>query len=224
MDNYSYEKTPKKTGTIISLIAIALIFVLVILGIYFYINREMNSMRASFEQDKIQLEDKINELEATQLDVDGVMKDGEFDVDVDISSGEMKLFTNTEGHYSFKYPSDWNAFVWNNGPARNSLFGPNATSEQGLGGINVNDNSPSRTIDQMLDLREQNAEVKYNNRVQTTIGNKTAITAGYVGYPVSGYTVFISGNGVVYEFYLNSLSESDKAIFDQIVASFETEE
>ena len=71
-------------------------------------------------------------------------------------------FTNPSGNYSFEVPSAWNAAI-NRYNGKNSLFGPNADSGSGLGGVEIFSNQSS--IDAFLG----GVDAQYTDETNITI-------------------------------------------------------
>jgi len=124
------------------------------------------------------------------------------------------LFTNLEGQYSFETPTIWKASV-NKYNSKNSLFGPDADSGSGLGGVEVFAGFSS--IDNFLG----SSEAQVTQKTEITLAGVTGVRAHYQSAPTrSGEQVVLFKDGNIYNIYLNSVGEQDFQIFEQIVASF----
>jgi len=129
------------------------------------------------------------------------------------TASQGNLFTNQSGRYSFEYPSEWNVAVnqYNN---KNSLFGPNANSSSGLGGVEIFSNQPS--IDKYLG----SVEAQYTNKTNITIDGISGIRTHYKGLPGGGEAVVLLKNSDVYNIFVNSEKDQDIKLFEQIVSTF----
>jgi hypothetical protein len=124
------------------------------------------------------------------------------------------LFTNPNGKYSFEYPSAWTAAInqYNN---KNSLFGPGADGGSGLGGVEIFTNFSS--IDKFL----EGVAAQYTDKTNITVDGVSGIKTHYKGVPViGGEQIVLLKNGNIYNIYINSESDQDLKLFEQIVSTF----
>lgn len=128
-------------------------------------------------------------------------------------TANWKTYTHPTYKYQFKYPSDWSAVVSQSASA-NTLFGLNADSKSGIGGIEVRE----------IPTEPQN----FNSLTESKIIKQTPVTInGISGYKtkysnvVSGTNfVFRHKDGLIYNIYINSEGQNDLEIFDQILSTF----
>jgi hypothetical protein len=127
-----------------------------------------------------------------------------------------EIFINPSGHYSFKYSSEWQAAVnvYNN---KNSLFGPGATGESGLGGVEIT--TYSGTLDEYLNYQEKNVDIKYLTHQKIIINGLTGIRTEYRGSASSGFSVLLKNGQQVLNIYINSHDAGEVKAFDELVAS-----
>lgn len=132
-------------------------------------------------------------------------------------SQNWTVFSNSNGGYSFKYSPTWNAIAnqYNN---KNSLFGVNASSKSGLGGVEVN--AYTGTLEAYLNNMEQNVDVKYLNRTPITINGITGIHAEHTSSSSNGVSVYLMKGNQVFNISVNSKDTAELALFDKLVASF----
>lgn len=128
-------------------------------------------------------------------------------------SQNIQSFINQDGGYSFQYPNAWKAAVnqYNNS---NSLFGPDADSSSGLGGVEVFENQTS--VDAFLD----GVEAQYLAKSNIAIDKAAGIKAQYRGTAANGMQVVLLWQGKIYNIYLNSQKTQDINLFDQLISSF----
>jgi len=131
----------------------------------------------------------------------------------DSTTVSKNLFTNPNGKYSFELPSAWKVAInkYNNS---NSLFGTNADSGSGLGGVEIFDNQVS--IDKFL----ESVDAQYSNKVKITIDGISGIRTHYKGFPASGEQAVLLKNGKIYNIYVNSEKAEDIKLLEQIFTTF----
>ncbi|MGD0977258.1 MAG: hypothetical protein ABR875_03125 [Minisyncoccia bacterium] len=129
------------------------------------------------------------------------------------SATPQNSFANPDGGYSFEVPAGWNVAVnkYNN---KNSLFSPNADSGSGLGGVEVFGGYSS--IDAFLG----GVSAQYTNKTSVTIDGISGIRTQYKGSASSGEQAVLIKNGTIYNIYVNSESQQDVSLFDQILSTF----
>jgi hypothetical protein len=122
-------------------------------------------------------------------------------------------FANSGGGYSFEVPTGWNVAVnkYNN---RNCLFGPNADSGSGLGGVEVFNGYSS------IDVFLNGVSAQYSNKTNVTIDGISGIRNQYKGSASSGEQAVLLKDGAIYNIYVNSESQQDVSLFDQILSTF----
>ncbi|MDD4271974.1 MAG: DUF333 domain-containing protein [Patescibacteria group bacterium] len=122
-------------------------------------------------------------------------------------------FTNPNGKYSFELPSVWQAAInqYNNA---NSLFGPGANSQTGLGGVEIFDNQTS--IDNFL----AGVSAEYFNKTAITINGISGIRTSYKGSASSGEQAVLLKDGKIYNIYINSEKSEDLKALEQIFTTF----
>lgn len=125
---------------------------------------------------------------------------------------EKCLQTYSNDKYSFEYPSAWNAAVnkYNN---KNTLFGPNADSGSGLGGVEIFSNFSS--IDNFLN----GIAAQVTNKTGITVDGVSGTRANYKGAS-AGEQVVLLKDGTIYNIYINSEKEQDINYFNQILSTF----
>ncbi len=128
-------------------------------------------------------------------------------------SVSVQSFVNPNGKYSFEFPVAWRAAInqYNND---NSLFGPDATSTSGLGGVEIFPNEAS--IDAFLG----GVSAKYTNKTDAIVDGVPGIRVNYEFFPINGEQVVLLKDGKIYNIYVNSDKSGDLAYFNQIVSSF----
>ena len=130
---------------------------------------------------------------------------------------ENKAFTNADGKYSFDIPASWNAVV-NQYNSKNSLFGVNATSSSGLGGVEIS--NFAGTLNELLDSMEQEIDVKFLTRENITINGVSGIKTQHKSSSANGYSVLLKSGNQVFNIYINSKDKNDLELFNKLVASF----
>ncbi len=122
-------------------------------------------------------------------------------------------FTNPSGGYGFDYPPVWKAAInrYNNS---NSLFGPDANSASGLGGVEV---FPGQTsIDKFLG----GVAAQYDSKINIAVDGVTAVRVHYKSSAISGTEVVLLKDGKIFNIYINSEKSEDISLFDQLVSTF----
>jgi len=122
------------------------------------------------------------------------------------------LFTNSDGKYSFKYPSVWQAAI-NQYNKNNSLFGPGANSGSGAGGVEVFDGT---SIDDFL----KGVDATYSDKVDITVSGVKGIYTHYNGFPLSGVQSVLFKDNKIYNIYINSEDAEQIRLFNQLLLSF----
>lgn len=128
-------------------------------------------------------------------------------------------FSNPNGKYSFQYYSNWNAFVskYNN---KNSLFGPDANSGTGLGGVELSifNGSPNEYIKYLTD----NAAINFTSKKDITINGLPAVEVNYTGVANQiGHGVYLKNGNQIINIYINSQDENNIKLFNKILSTFE---
>ncbi|MCX6702573.1 MAG: hypothetical protein NTW60_01750 [Candidatus Wolfebacteria bacterium] len=123
------------------------------------------------------------------------------------------LFVNQDWKYSFEYPPVWKAAI-NEYNKNNSLFGPDASSTEGLGGVEIFPDQKS--IDTFL----SGVAAQYSEKTNITINGVAGIRMRYQSFPISGEQVSILKDGKIYNIYIGNDKSEDVDIFNQIVSSF----
>lgn len=134
-------------------------------------------------------------------------------VSVQAPPATIQYFVNSNGKYSFEFPNVWKATInqYNNS---DSLFGSNANSASGLGGVEVFQNEKS------IEDFQGGISAQYSGKMGIVIDGVTGIRAHYDAYPQSGEQAVLLKNGIIYNIYINSTKSEDLKYFDQIVSSF----
>lgn len=125
----------------------------------------------------------------------------------------MRAFTNAVGGYSFEHPSFWEAAV-NEYNGKNSLFGPDATSTSGLGGVEIFPNQKSIT-DFLGDV-----SAAYSDETAVTIDGVSGAKVEYRGSAQNGTQVVLFKDGTIYNLYIGSVQTDDVGYFLNLVSSF----
>lgn len=123
------------------------------------------------------------------------------------------LFVNQDGKYSFEYPSAWKTAV-NQYNKNNSLFGPEASSSEGLGGVEIFPNQKS------VDLFLSGVAAQYSNKTDIMMDGVQGIRIHYQSFPISGEQVTILKDNKIYNIYVGSDKSEDIDAFNQIISSF----
>lgn len=125
----------------------------------------------------------------------------------------ISLFSNLDGGYTFEYPAIWKAAI-NKYNKNNSLFGPNANSGSGLGGVEISENQTS--IDNFL----ESIDAQYSNKIKITADGVSGIRTHYEGFPNKGEQAVFFKNNRIYSIYMNSEKTEDRKLFDQLISTF----
>lgn len=124
------------------------------------------------------------------------------------------IFENSTGGYSFKVPEGWTAVVLD-GRTQNSLFGPNASTSSGLGGVEIVENQ-----DSLEAFLQSGVDAQFSNETNIVVDGVSGIRHHYAGFPASGEAVVLFSNGKIYNMYINSEDQADINKFDQIISIF----
>ncbi len=128
-------------------------------------------------------------------------------------TANWKTFNHSTGNYQFKYPPEWSAVIDQNATA-DTLFGPNASSKSGLGGIEV------REIE--TDPKDFNTltESRIISQTKANVNGITGYKTSYSNVLNGTNFVFKNTDGLIYNIYINSSNVDDLKIFDQILSTF----
>ena len=141
-----------------------------------------------------------------------------------------QTYTNSVGGYSFKYPSDWQAAT-SNSNSTTALFGPTATGDSGLGGVELMGTlNANQTLADFV--KKFNAGVGSGSTSETpqTINGKNAIVSilPLPGLPPSEAksAAFANSAGQVFNVYLDYVASSpgkDHLLsdFNQLLSTFQ---
>jgi len=132
-------------------------------------------------------------------------------------SNNLGRYKNEILGYSFDYPKEWKVLT-NKNVYTDCLFGPNATADSGLGGVEVREYAGD--LDSYLGYLEKNVDIKYIVKQRTSMEGYEGVEVEYEGFPVSGCGFIIKKDDKIYNVYLNSKDSEKVIIFYQIVASF----
>jgi hypothetical protein len=130
-----------------------------------------------------------------------------------------KTFNNPNGKYNFKYSPEWNAAI-NKYNIKNSLFGPDASQESGIAGVEVNQYSGS--LDEFINFMQNNADIRYSSVQAMTINGLEAKKVQYSGSASSGSAVLIKSNNEIINIYIASKNSVDLKNFDLLISTFKT--
>jgi hypothetical protein len=134
-----------------------------------------------------------------------------------IDTNGWQTFINSDGKYSFKYPSEWNAAV-NKYNSKNSLFGPDASQESGLGGAEVNEYSG--TLDEFIVYMQNSADIRYSSVQSITIDGTDGKKVEYSGSASRGSAVLLKSDNEILNIYIASQDSHILKIFNSLVSSF----
>lgn len=125
-----------------------------------------------------------------------------------------KIFIHPTYKYQFKYPADWTAKINSNAQAE-SLFGPNATQNSGIGGVEVRE----------LEIEPKDfyklTESKVISSDLLRVNDINGYRYEYQNIMKSNGFVFKHSDGLIYNVYINTEDEAQLKIFDQILSTFE---
>lgn len=137
-------------------------------------------------------------------------------------TADWETYINENAKYSYKYPPNWNAATVKSGKVltAGSLFGPNATENSGLGGVEMKPDT--RTVDQYIDGLIQNGVIGSILQEKLTINGIDGIKVKHSGggAPLNGYSLYFKKDIYIYTIYINSWDNSDVVNFDQILSTF----
>ncbi|MFZ3301164.1 MAG: hypothetical protein WA152_00435 [Microgenomates group bacterium] len=128
-------------------------------------------------------------------------------------TSDWKTFIHPTYKYQFKYPADWMAKVNSNAQAE-SLFGPNATQNSGIGGVEVRE----------LDIEPKDfyklTESKVISSNLLKVNDINGYRYEYQNIMKSNGFVFKHSDGLIYNVYINTEDEEQLNMFDQILSTF----
>ena len=128
-------------------------------------------------------------------------------------TANWKIFIHPIYKYQFKYPSQWSAMISQNAKA-NTIFGLNATSQSGVGGVEVREISTDPQDFHTL------TQSKVSESVPVTINGISGYKMKYSNVLNGTDFVFRNSDGLIYNIYINSENPEDLIIFDQILSTF----
>lgn len=128
-------------------------------------------------------------------------------------TANWKIFIHPTYKFQFKYPSQWSAVISQNAKA-NTLFGLNATSQSGVGGVEVREISTDPQDFHTL------TQSKVSESVPVTINGISGYKMKYSNVVNGTDFVFRNSDGLIYNIYINSENPEDLIIFDQILSTF----
>jgi len=130
---------------------------------------------------------------------------------------EGVIYKNETLDYYFEYDESWKALT-NKILNTDCLFGPNATTDSGLGGVEVREHPGGASG--YISYVEKNADVVYTSREDVVVNGMNGVRAKYEGFQVSGQAVVLEKGGKIFYIYINSDNSADIEKFDEIAASF----
>jgi len=146
-------------------------------------------------------------------------------------AGDWKTYVNEKSGYEFKYPNNWFAETnrYNNG---NTLFGPNATSGSGIGGVELM--GKLKTGQSLKDfVREFNRGVESGatSETESKINSQEVVISilPHSGIPkMETESVAFENNNQVFNVYLGyhadtemyTADKANLAIFNQMLSTF----
>jgi hypothetical protein len=148
----------------------------------------------------------------------------------DISN--WKTYQNEEGGYSFKYPNEWNVAINKFNP-KNALFGPGATNESGIGGVEyIGVLSSGQSLSSFINEFNKGIESGSVSETETVINGNNAVISilpkASLAEPRETKSVSFEKDNKVFNTYLMYKTDLIKypedgqnlAIFDQILSTF----
>ena len=130
---------------------------------------------------------------------------------------DWQMYTNKLGGYTFNYPPTWNATA-SSVNASQSLFGPNATSATGLGGVEVI--KSTATVEQYLANIVSQGVISSVSQENITINNLPGVIIKYQGSATSGWSFYTKNGNSIYNINLNSWQDNDVSNFNLILSTF----
>ena len=130
----------------------------------------------------------------------------------------LKTFTNKAGGYNFKYDPSWNAAIskYNN---KETLFGPNANTSSGLGGVEVRDFNGS--LNEYIKYLEKNVEIKFTSKQNITVNGLSAMQVDYTGVATQvGHGVYIQNGNQIINVYINNQDKKNIELFNKLLSTF----
>lgn len=135
-------------------------------------------------------------------------------------TADWLTYTNTDGKYSFKYPSAWNALT-NQYMARDAIFGTDASVTSGPGGVEIRDFTGS--IDEFL----AGVEAQYSDKQDIVIAGLPGIRSSYSSGSIRGVAYVLKRDNQIINIYIfangsdspDVLSE-DASILEDLVSTF----
>lgn len=128
-------------------------------------------------------------------------------------TASWKTFTHPTNKYQFKYPSEWTTAI-NEKAKAGVLFGPNASSSSGIGGVEVRE----------INIEPQDfyklTESKVIESTPYSINGINGYKYTYSNIMVSHGFVFKNTDGLIYNIYINTDDKQNLEIFDQILSTF----
>lgn len=216
MESQQFNQISKKSPVII---VVSILLTAIIIGgaVYFWQKSSNEKVVSNLEQKISELEQEISTVKMNNqanLHPTGTPVQNNQTLSQSQSTQQSKItFTNSNGKYGFDYPSVWKAAV-NQHNSNNSLFGPNANSDYGLGGVEVFPNQTS--IDSFLG----GVDAQYTNKTNVTVDGVLGIRARHKSLAAIGEAVVLLKGGKIYNIFVNSEKADDINLFNQIVLSF----
>ena len=131
---------------------------------------------------------------------------------------DWKTFTNIAGKYAFNYPTTWNAAV-NKNNEKDSLFGLNANTGTGLGGVELRNFTGS--VSEYVKYLEENAAINYTSKKNTTINGQTAIEVDYTGVANQlGHGIYFKNGNQAINIFINTQDKKDIELFNKLLSTF----
>lgn len=149
-----------------------------------------------------------------------------------VDTAGWQTYQNEEGGYSFKYPTEWSAAT-NKYNSKNALFGPGATDESGVGGVEYTGTlSSGQPLSNFTKEFNKNVEAGSISETETVIGGNNAVISilpkASLAGPTETKSVDFEKNGRVFNVYLMYKTDFVKypeakeelVAFDQILSTF----